>query len=203
MIHSRSLRAQIKSAHDALRRLQTFNPILLLPRAGMVAAAAAGVLGASFVLTWWITAPDVFAACSAGGLRSDAQRMAACPVASYSDLAKLAQDMGLRHSLRLKGAIDAMDRIDERTVRMGGWLADVQGDGTPLDVLVFSRGKVVGWALTKGARDDVARAANLSGEAAQNVVVSLDFACERSDAPVVVGVGRGRDYLALPVQRCP
>jgi hypothetical protein len=169
----------------------------------ILAAAAVAVLGVSFLLTLWVTRPDVFAACSAGQLRSDAERMAGCPVFSYPDLGSLAEDIGLHRSHRLKGTIDGLSRTGTRSVHMAGWLADPEGDGTPLEVLVFDRGKLVARGRTSGTRADVARAVNLSDEAARNVVLSFDFPCDPGDGPVVVGLGSEHEYLALPAGRCP
>jgi hypothetical protein len=54
-----------------------------------------------------------------------------------------AQNVGLRLSEHMKGVIDLISRINEREVNMTGWLADPNGNSTPLKLLVFIDGPMV------------------------------------------------------------
>ena len=60
---------------------------------------------------------------------------------------------------------------------MSGWLADRQGNSTPLNLLVFIDGSFVAATQTKGERDDVTKVLRLSAGAEKNVVFSLNFNC--------------------------
>jgi hypothetical protein len=104
------------------------------------------------------------------------------------------------------GSIDGISRINEREVNIGGWVADLQGNSTPLNVLVFIRGSLIAEAQTKGERPDVAKAYNLSADAEpmKNVVFSLNFSCPSGEQPVVVAIGQRQKYIPLEVKNpCP
>ena len=153
---------------------------------------AAAVLFGSFFITLWLTEPP-----------SDKERLAAQRILNSSDLPKAAQNVGLRFSEQLKAAVDQINRVNEREVRMGGWLADLQGNSTPLTLLVFIDGSMVAAAQTKGERPDVTTKLNLRFGAEKNVAFSFNFNCRPGDQPVVVGVGERKQYIPLQSEKCP
>jgi hypothetical protein len=155
------------------------------------------VLFGSFFITLWLTEPQ---ALSTPDNRSNAERLAAYPISSSSDLTKSAQDAKLILSGRLSGHVDGIRRIDERDVGLAGWAAD--GDGTPLEVSIFVAGKLVATTHTAGERPDVTAARHLGFGAQTNVALSANFTCRGGDQPVVV-VFKEKQYTHLPSDPCP
>jgi hypothetical protein len=150
------------------------------------------VLFSSFFVTLWLTEP-----------RSGIQRFAAERITNYSDLPKAAQDVGFGVSERMQGNIEGINRTNGREVNMFGWLADAQGNSTPLNVLVFTDGSLVATTQTKGERPDVTDALHLNFGAEKNVAFSLNFNCRPGDQPVVIGFGERNQYIPLQAQKCP
>src|SRR4029453_16214252 len=96
------------------------------------------VLLGSFLLTLWVT--------GTGPSNSEdtdpvSKRLAARQVSDYAELSSVARNLGLTPSQRIKGNIDAINRINEREVAIVGWLADLEGDAAPLDIIVFVAGR--------------------------------------------------------------
>ena len=85
----------------------------------------AAVLCVSFFSTLWLTEPE------AAPQRLEDQR-----ISYYSDLPTASQNAGLRYSEQMKGSVNGFSRINEREVKVGGWVADPLGDSTPLKVFV-------------------------------------------------------------------
>ena len=156
------------------------------------------VLFGSFFITLWLTDPQVP---DTPDNRSDAERFAAYPISSSSDLAKSAQDANLIPSQRLTGHVDAIRRIDEQEVDLAGWAAD--REGTPLQVLIFVAGHVVATTHTAGERPDITAGLHLGPGARTNVVLSANFTCRRGDQPVVVVLGKEKQYMHLQSAPCP
>jgi hypothetical protein len=152
--------------------------------------AGAALLFGSFFITLWLTEPDT-------------ERLAAQRILNYSDLPKAAHNVGVRFSKQMIGAIDVISRINEREVNIAGWLADLQGNSTPLNLLVFIDGSMVAATQTKGERPDVTDAIHLGSGAEKNVAFSLNFNCRPGDQPVVVGVGERKQYIPLQSKKCP
>lgn len=96
-----------------------------------------------------------------------------------------------------------MSRTNNLDVTMAGWLADLEGDGTPLDVVVFVAGVMVARTATKGERPDVTQAFGLGLGAEKNVYFQVSFRCGPGEPPVVAGLGRARQYLPLVSRPCP
>src|SRR4029450_9394470 len=126
------------------------------------------VLLGSFFLTLWLT--DI----SPQDTRSHTEQLADRKVSDYSDLSRVAWDIGLTLSRRIRGVFEGATRSNERDVRYWGWLADPDGDATPLNIarcgggrpsppgaptpltiVVFAAGRAVPTAQTKGERADV------------------------------------------------
>jgi hypothetical protein len=131
------------------------------------------------------------------------EAMASYKISNRTELIEAAAALGLHASSRMKGNIDAINRINDREVTIAGWVADLEGDDTPLNVLVFVNGAMVGAARTQGERPDVTTAHDLAFGAEKNVALQAMFACRSGDQPIVVGVGVDEDYLLLTSPRCP
>jgi hypothetical protein len=158
----------------------------------------------SFFMTLWLTEPEIVVTPpKAADYRSITERLAAQRISSYPDLEKAAQNVGLHFSKEMKGAIDVAARVNEREVHMEGWLADPEGNSTPLSVLVFVGGPMVVAAQTKGERADVTNAMHLGFGAQQNVAFSFNFECRPGNQPVVMGLGKRNQYILLQSKDCP
>ena len=64
-------------------------------------------------------------------LTAPPQRLEDQRISYYSDLPTASQNAGLRYSEQMKGGVDGFSRINEREVKVGGWVADPLGDSTP------------------------------------------------------------------------
>jgi hypothetical protein len=154
----------------------------------------------SLFITLWLTEPEVPITMDN---RSDAERLAVYPISDSSDLAKSAQNANLILSRRLSGYVDAIRRIDEQQVGLSGWAADRQGDSTPLEVLIFVAGRLVATTHTNGERPDVTAAVHLGFGARSNVALTANFTCRTGDQPVIVVLGKEKQYVPLPSAPCP
>ena len=163
-------------------------------------AGGAVVLFGSFFITLWLTEPDVPKAVDN---RSDTERLAAQHVSTYPELENAAANAELRFSRQLQGVVDGVNRVNEHEVNMVGWLADREGDATPLHVLVFILGAVVATAQTNGERPDVTRAIGLGFGTEKNVAFSFKFNCGSGVQPIVAGVGAKGQYIPLQSKKCP
>jgi hypothetical protein len=150
------------------------------------------VLFGSFFVTLWLTEPQVP---NALDNRSDAERLATYPISDLSGLTKSAQEAKLIFSRRLLGWVDAIYRTDDRAVGINGWAVDPQGGSTPLAVLIFVAGQLVATSHTSGERPDVTTQ--------KNVAFSTNFTCRRGDQPIVVVLGKERQYMYLQSAPCP
>src|SRR6516164_5696352 len=97
------------------------------------------VLCGSFFITLWLTEPE-----------APPQRLEDQRISHYNDLPTAAQNAGLRYSEQMKGSVDALSRINEREVKIGGWVVDPLGDSTPSKVFVFLNGSLVASGQTSG-----------------------------------------------------
>lgn len=154
----------------------------------------------SLFITLWLTEPEVP---SKTDDRSDAERLAGYPISDSSDLAKSAQNANLSLSRRLSGYVDSIRRIDEREMELSGWAADRQGDSTPLEVLIFVAGRLAATTRTNGERADVTAAMHLGLGARSNVAFTANFTCRTGDQPIVVVLGKEKQYVPLQSAPCP
>ena len=148
------------------------------------------VLIASFFGTLWLTEPE------AAPQRLEDQR-----ISSYSDLPTASHNAGLRYSEQMRWSVDEFSRVNEREVKVGGWVVDPRGDSTPSKMFVFLNGSLVASGQTSGERPDLMRALNLRHD--QNLAFSLAFNCRPGDKPVVLGVGGRKQYVLLQTKTCP
>jgi hypothetical protein len=166
---------------------------------GLLLVALAG----SFFLTLWQLDEGRVSAVDPTDIRSDAERLASQRVTDYSDLRRAAGKAGLKLSPDMVGSVDAYTRVNERDVAIAGWLADPEGDSDPLKIVIFIEGAVAGSTQTGGERPDVTRSLNLAFGTEKNVSFGLAFACRSGQQPVVVGLGKKRQYLSMPLAPCP
>lgn len=170
----------------------------MLLRRASIAVLLISVLFGSFFITLWLTAPS-----TQPDDRSDADRLAVFAISNESELTIAAEHAALRPSQSLNGHVDILTRNNQGDVTAVGWFADRQAGATPLDVLVFVGGPLVGRTLTKGERADVTQALNLQLGAQKNVSFNVTFKCRAGDQPVIVGIGSSQSYLLLQSGRCP
>lgn len=164
-------------------------------------ATSAIVLVSAFLMTLWII--DTISIPSPLDNRPEDERLASQTVPNASELRAAASASGLRLSRRMKGNIDAITRVNPRDVTVTGWLADPEGDETPLNLLVFMGGPMVATAKTKGERPDVSTAIGLAFGAEKNVSFQMSFICNSGDQPIVVGIGKDKQYVPLQSPKCP
>ena len=119
-------------------------------------------------------------------------------MSNYSELSSAASALGLTPSRRMQGALDGAARNSERDVSYWGWLADPDGDATPLKIVVFVSGRPVATAQTNGDR-----LLGLAFGAERNVVFEVKFSCRAGELPVVVGVGTSKQYFPFAARPCP
>jgi hypothetical protein len=158
------------------------------------------VLLGSFLLTLWFT--DMGPSTSRDA-RPGSEHLADRKVSDYSELSSVASDLGLTLSRRMQGTFDGAARISERDVLYWGWLADPDGDATPLKIVVFVGGRAVGIAQTTGERADLTRLLGLAFGAEKNVTFEVKFSCRTGEVPVVVGLGTRKQYLPFLSRPCP
>jgi hypothetical protein len=135
--------------------------------------------------------------------RAASERLAGRRVANNAELTAIASEIGLKFAPRMLGHTDAVDRVNEREVVIGGWLADPEGDATPIQLVVFVAGAVAARTQTQGERPDVTRGFHLYFGSEKNVAFQATFACRSGEQPVAVAVGSGGQYLSLETPRCP
>ena len=169
-------------------------------RAGFIGIMLFVLIG-SFLATLWLTSPGPPG--SKTDDRSSAEQLASRSIFSRSDLIEAAVAAGLSSSTRMKGSVDSTLRANERDVTIGGWLADPEGDATPLTVLVFVTGKKVAMTQTHGERPDVTKVLGLAFGAQDNVAFAVSFGCRTGDQPIIVGLGLDKQYLSLSSPQCP
>jgi hypothetical protein len=131
------------------------------------------------------------------------ERLASRGVASYSQLPEVASQSGLKFSAQMLGHTDALTRINDKEVLMGGWLADPEGDATPNELMVFISGALAARTQTNGERPDVQQAYNLYFGTEKNVAFQVTFPCRAGDQPVTVALGSGGQYFGLDTPPCP
>jgi hypothetical protein len=163
-----------------------------------VGALAAVVFASSFLLTLWYidTRPPL-------DIHPPIEQLREKQISNYPELYRVADAMGLKRSPQMKGNVDGIKRINEQEVSIGGWLADIEGDATPLNIIVYVGGRVAAIGQTKGARADVTHALGLAFGAEKNIVFQVSFTCRTGDLPVVVGLSPNRHYLPLKSHPCP
>lgn len=171
-------------------------------RRGAFLGGLAAVLICSFLFTLWITAPETVPDAAVTDNRPPAVRLASRRVSSVVDLIDAARAVGVTFSPRMKGNINSIRRLSDRDVSIEGWLADLDGDATPITILVFQSGSVT-FAQTKGERQDVTASIGLGLGAEKNVSFQATFNCKVGERPLVIGLGKDRRYTRLTAPKCP
>jgi hypothetical protein len=172
---------------------------ILLFRFLYIGALIAVLIVSFFVTLWWIDTSQPPRPRFEGPA---AEELAKHRISSYSDLRQVAAELGLVLSNSMKANIDGIRRISDREVTTTGWLADPEGDETPLKLVIFVGGARVALTETKGERPDVRDALNLGFGSEKNVGFAVNFACQPGEQPVFVGLGPDGKYLPIPANRC-
>jgi hypothetical protein len=162
--------------------------------------AIIGFLTAAVVgnLVLWLTQPRTTSARpDPADHRPIAERLASQKVSSRADLPLAAAAAGLTLSRRTMGRVEKLSRVDASQVTMSGWFADRYGDATPLTVVVFVAGAMVGMTRTEGERPQVARMVGLGSGAEKDIGFRLSFACQAGEQPIIVGLGPKEEYDLL------
>jgi hypothetical protein len=201
----------------AIRRTQEpqlviFRPVSTVRTIVFLGLGCAVLLG-SFFLTLWLmqSRPANSGAATtlepkspaASNSTSGADRIASHTVSNGRELAAAASASGLQVSPRLRGNVDALKRISGREVTVTGWLADMEGDGSPQNVVAFVRGKRVATVQTQGRRSDVTKTLGLPSGAAEHIAFEVTIGCQTADQVLFVGVGSARQYIDLGSRACP
>lgn len=179
--------------------LQRFmgRPVLFLTSCAFV------MVGTFFLTLWLMEARAPQRAVPAPGAKPAGDRLAAQRVVSYDELPEATSRIGLRFAREMHGNVDSISRVSERDVTIGGWVADLEGDATPNELLVFVAGVLAGRTRTRGERPDVQRTLNLYFDAEKNVAFQLTFPCTPGERPVAVALGKDERYFGLQTPRCP
>jgi hypothetical protein len=167
-------------------------------RVAYIGVLAVAAFATGFLITLWYidTRPPM-------DIRSPIEQLAEKRVSNYPELHRWADTLGLPISRRMKGFIEGINRINNREVSISGWLADPEGYGAPLDILVFVDGLLVARTQPQGERADVTHHLGLAFGAEKNTHFRADFPCRPGVLPVVVGLGAGKQYFPLPAHTCP
>ena len=86
---------------------------------------------------------------------------------------------------------------------MGGWIADLDGDATPNELVVFVGGALRARTKTAGERPDVQQELNLYFGTEKNIGFQVTFACDPGEQPVAVALGKDDRYFGLNTPQCP
>jgi hypothetical protein len=130
-------------------------------------------------------------------------RLARQTIATSAELPTVASQVGLKFARSMHGHTDVFNRINEREVIMGGWIADLDGDATPNELLVFVGGALRARTKTAGERPDVQQALNLYFGTEKNIGFQVTFACVPGEQPVAVALGKDDRYFGLNTPHCP
>jgi hypothetical protein len=130
-------------------------------------------------------------------------RLATQTIQSLAELPTVASHIGLKFARDMHGSVDVISRTNEREVMMGGWIADLEGDATPNELLVFVGGALSARTKTRGERPDVQQRLNLYFGTEKNVAFQVMLPCRPGEQPVAVALGKGDRYFGLKTPRCP
>jgi hypothetical protein len=120
-----------------------------------------------------------------------------------ASLRRAANSANLENSESLKSALDVVERLPDGQIRLAGWAADIHGNGTPVRILAFAKGKAVLDAETNGERPDVTAALKLEPSLARNVKFELKAACNPREALVVAAATKKNTYTHIRTTTCP
>jgi len=117
---------------------------------------------------------------------------------------------GFHSSKDLSGFMEGVVRVDNEKVRANGWVVDISGDGTPIDLSAFVNGQNIATFRTDGPRPDVSETIikpnpKANPNSANNVQFIASFSCAPGDKLFVVATTATRNYILLPYQPsvCP
>jgi hypothetical protein len=113
------------------------------------------------------------------------------------------QTAGLRGTPDIRGAIEALKRIDNERVTLKGWAVDKTASNSLLTIMGFAGGPHVLTTATSGPRKDVAQTFGLSDATARNVSFEATFTCGPGQNLVVVAVTTDGTYSQFRSLVCP
>ena len=119
-----------------------------------------------------------------------------------ASVAVAARAAGFQPADYLRYGVERATRLANGQVEIAGWAADMPGDGSPLVILVLAGNKTIFQAQTEGAREDAARAFNLTDAAARNVRFSGAFLCKAAEPLLGVVTSPAKTYASFPIS-CP
>ena len=113
-----------------------------------------------------------------------------------ADIRAAAAAAGFRRESYLRYSVDFLRRLPGGQVEIRGWAAYLPNDGTPL-ILFVVVGKVSALELvTRGGRDDAARAFRLTDAAARDIEFHGEFVCKSGEPFRLVALTSERTYFA-------
>ena len=165
------------------------------------AIAGASICAASFMVTLWLTEPQQVY--EGPPVPQRIERLLKAQVFSRSQLDKEAQSTALFTSLGLRAVLDGAVRRPDGKAELYGWAANPGNDGSPIDLVVFIKGRGARIGKTQGPREDVARALNLPELAARNVLIKHSIECPLHEEFMLVAIDEKGGYFALAPRYCP
>lgn len=124
-------------------------------------------------------------------------------VSDPASLMAAVQTAGLHGTPDVVGAIDELRRVDDGQVTLTGWVADKATGGAPLTVMVFTDGRNVLTAPTRGARADISRRFGLGERAAANIAFRGNVRCSRGHRLMVIAITPWNTYGHFGSRICP
>jgi hypothetical protein len=108
---------------------------------------------------------------------------------------------GFEPSSKIGGNVESLTRLSPDQVRIGGWVADLGGDGNPIDVLGFSESKSIFHAQTNGERSDITAALKLTpgAPATRNVAFVIATSCHAGEKIIVAAFTQSKKYAPIPM----
>lgn len=179
----------------------------MFPRALFAAFAGLIICAGSFFGTLaaidFLSSPSQFSSPEVAAEIDNVEGLKTTLIYDEASLHKAADLARLRTSDSLKGVLDVIERLPDGQVRLGGWAVDIRGDGTPVRILAFVKGRQILEAETNGERPDVTAALQLEPRLARNVRFELKAACNPREALVVAAATKQNVYAPIRATTCP
>lgn len=119
-----------------------------------------------------------------------------------NDLRAAATELGLVESPKLRGYVDKLSLLPGRSIRLQGWVLDLSGDGSPVSIVVFARGKSLPIVQSSGQRPDVRRSFKLTNQQSANLAFAVSSGTPTGCLPIkslmVVAITKNDEYFQLP-----
>jgi hypothetical protein len=110
---------------------------------------------------------------------------------------------GFRSSKDLRGFVDTVVRIDNEKVSANGWVVDISGDGSPINLSAFVNGQNIATFRTDGPRPDITEGVikpnpKANPNSANNTKFIASFPCAPGDKLDIVATTATRSYFPVP-----